>query len=89
MKHLLSYFRTSSGKFTLMVMVVLAMSITSFAQTSEPTIAIPVDDLFTQVNTWMTALFPIFAIGGGISIAVVILRFVIAQVVGAFRGSGG
>jgi hypothetical protein len=87
MKHLVSYFRTPSGKFTLMVMVVLALSITSFAQAAE--IEIPVDDLFTQVNTWMTALFPIFAIGGGISIAVVILRFVINQVVGAFRGSGG
>jgi hypothetical protein len=80
-----------NGYFPMMMLIFVAvMSMMMFvgAQTSN-TFEIPVDDLFIQANTWIVALFPIFAIGGGISIAVVLLNFVIRQVVGAFRGGGG
>jgi hypothetical protein len=57
----------------------------AFAST---TIELDTDTLFTQINVWITNLFPIFAIGGGIAIAIVVISFIIRSIVDAFRGAG-
>jgi hypothetical protein len=57
----------------------------AFAST---TIELDTDTLFTQINVWITNLFPIFAIGGGIAIAIVVISFIIRSIVDAFKGAG-
>jgi type III secretory pathway component EscR len=51
-------------------------------------IELDTDTLFTQINVWITNLFPIFAIGGGIAIAIVVISFIIRSIVEAFKGAG-
>jgi hypothetical protein len=74
-----------------MVLVVLAMGVVmvapAAAQTPVP-LNIPVNEIFTQTNSWMTTFAPIVAIGIGIAVALAILAFLGNQIIRAFRGSG-
>lgn len=67
-----------------LAMLVLASAI-SFAQ-EEVTLEVPVNEIFSQANTWLGVFAPIIAIGVGISIAIALLTFIGKQIVSAFRG---
>jgi hypothetical protein len=68
---------------TLLVALVLASALPTFAQTPVP-IVIDTNEIFTQTNNWIDVFLPIVAIGAGISIALAILTFIVKQIVSAF-----
>lgn len=58
----------------LLIFAVLALGIMpAFAQVQ---LEIPVDDLFTSANTWMSSLSDVLAIGPGIAIAITLFSFI-------------
>lgn len=60
------------------------------AQTATPVpFTIDTNGLITQVNTWTVALDDIVFLGAAISIAIALLSFIAAQVLGAFKGARG
>lgn len=81
-------------KFLFAVLVIMAMPMVSQAQTNTPippsatpvALTIPVNEIFSQTNTWMTSLGPVVALGIGISVALAILTFIGKQIISAFRG---
>jgi hypothetical protein len=58
------------------------------AQTETPPVGLDInmDPVFTQTNYWTEQLFPIMAIGIGISIAMALIAFIGSAIVKAFRG---
>lgn len=52
------------------------------------TISIPIDQIFSSVNTWIATLIPIYSIPAGIAIAVAILGLVVTLIVVAFGRKG-
>lgn len=59
------------------------------AQTETPVnLEIDVNPLFESINQYLPIMFGIFAVAGGISIAMVIVRFLINAIIGAFKGGG-
>lgn len=75
-------------KFILLFAVLVMGAVSAFAQSTAPTINIPVDDIFTQMNQWITVIAPIFAVGIGISLAFAVLGFIGNTLLKAFRGGG-
>lgn len=49
-------------------------------------LAFNVDSIFSQSNSWIDALLPIFAIGAGVTIAVLIISLVIVKIAGGLGG---
>jgi len=64
--------------FGLLVLVCLMVPSSVFAQST--TITVDTGVLFTQTNTWITVLLPIFAIGGGIAIAAAVLTLIVTMI---------
>jgi hypothetical protein len=52
------------------------------------TISIDTDALFTSVNTWIATFIGPLSIGIGIAVALALITFIGAQIIGAFRGGG-
>lgn len=71
-------------KYLVLVVILVMMTATSFAQTQVP-LEFDTNELFTQTNTWINTLWPVFAIGGAISIAGALITLVIGKIVQAFR----
>lgn len=78
-------------RFLFLILVLAFGAVGVFAQTPAPapTINIPVDDIFTQMNSWIVTIGPIFAIGIGISLAFAVLGFIGRVLIKAFQGAGG
>lgn len=72
---------------SLMVM----MSVTAFAQTAvpPPTIDLDVTPLFESMNGYIPLFLGIFAIPGGIVIAIALVRMLINAVSNAIKGAAG
>lgn len=77
---------SNNARYVILVMIMALSAMTSFAQTAVP-LDIDVNSIFTQTNTWMDALMPVFAIGAGITIAIAIITLVVTQIVKGFRGN--
>lgn len=75
-------------KLIIVLVVILSLASSAFAQ-SAPTINIPVDDIFTQMNQWIQVIAPIFSVGIGISLAFAVLGFIGNVLIDAFRRRGG
>lgn len=71
----------------LVLIVVLAVSAASTFAQSTPTINIPINDIFTQMNNWIAVIAPIFAVGIGISLAFAVLGFIGNVLLKAFRSA--
>jgi hypothetical protein len=71
-----------------LVAMLVVMTAVSFAQTPVA-IEIDTDQLFTGTNQWINTFLPVFALTGGIAIALVLLSFVVRKVVDAFKSAGG
>src|SRR5690349_8970745 len=57
------------------------------AQTDVPVqLEIDMGPLFTNINTYLPIMFGIFAVAGGITIAMVLAKFLINAIKGAFEG---
>lgn len=74
------------ARYVILVMIMAMSAMTAFAQTAVP-LSIDVNAIFTQTNSWMDALMPVFAIGAGITIAIAIITLVVTQIVKGFRGN--
>jgi hypothetical protein len=70
--------------YFVLIVAVLAFSVSAFAQTPVP-LEIPTNDIFTQTNIWMGVFAPIVAIGIGIAVALAILTFIGKQIINAFH----
>jgi hypothetical protein len=82
-----NFFREHMKMFiTALTLAVLALpSIMAHAQ-EEPSLDIDMAPIFEQTNYWTSQLFPILAIGIGITIAIALIGFIGASVTKAFRG---
>lgn len=84
-----------TNRRTLIVLAVLAMALAamtavSFAQTPEPpTINLDVGPLFDSMNNYIPVFLLIFAIPGGIAIAIAVVKMLINAVQNAFKGASG
>jgi hypothetical protein len=88
--------RSKVVSLLLIVAVLMALSAAAVsAQTAVPTevppvsIEIDTDQLFTGTNNWINTFLPVFALTGGIAIALVLLSFVVRKVVDSFKSAGG
>lgn len=84
---------SSKVKYFVFVAVMAVMALPAMAQTATPepttaaiSLAIDVNPLFDSIETYIPMFFAIFAIPGGIAIAIVLVRFIINTVKGAFEG---
>jgi hypothetical protein len=66
--------------------LVLMAAVPAFAQEA-PSIQIDPTPIFDGIETYAPIFFAIFAIPGGILIAIVLVRMIINAIVNAFRGS--
>ena len=89
-----AFVRLHTARLT-MALVVTLIAVLSFipqqaaaAQTPVP-ITIDTNSLLTQVNTWTASLDDVVFLGVAISIAIALLTFIGAQILKAFKGSGG
>jgi hypothetical protein len=83
----------SRRTFVLMLVVIGALmmvSATAFAQTPVPPPSIDIDitPLFDSMNSYIPLFLVIFAIPGGIVIAIAIVRMIITLIQRAFSGAG-
>jgi peptidoglycan biosynthesis protein MviN/MurJ (putative lipid II flippase) len=77
----------SNNKYTIVMVLVVALSAVSFAQ--EPVnIEIPVEDTITYLNQWVAIFAPIFLFIGMIPVALGLLRYITRLFASAFGGGG-
>lgn len=71
-----------------LLLAVFAVSNQFVFATEVPPVGLEInmDPVFTQTNYWTAQLFPIMAIGIGISIAMALIAFIGSAIVKAFRG---
>jgi len=81
------YARNFNAKYMLM-MALFLMSAMSVAAQTPVVIDIPVDDMITNLNTWIGVFAPILLFVGMIPVALGLLRYIIKLFVGAFGGVG-
>lgn len=62
--------------------IVIAGSLPSYASLS---LDLDMQPLFDSISEFVTVFLPVFSIGGGISIAVVLVTMIIASIVGAIK----
>lgn len=87
MKSFLSSHKRSLMLISVFALTMVAMVAPAAAQTAEPVaLNIDLNPLFDNINTYIPVFFGIFAIPGGIAIAIVLVRFIINAVRGAFEG---
>lgn len=71
------------------VMAMLVIAVPAFAQSATPVpLNIPINEIFTQTNNWMTSLAPAVTPGVAIAIAMTLLLFVGGIIINAFKKSG-
>jgi uncharacterized membrane protein YfhO len=80
------YVRNLNMRWMLTVGVLMLLTVASAAQTAV-TIDIPVDDMITNLNTWIGVFAPILLFVGMIPVALGLLRYIIKLFVGAFGGA--
>jgi peptidoglycan biosynthesis protein MviN/MurJ (putative lipid II flippase) len=75
----------SNNKYTIVMVLVVALSAVSFAQ--EPVnIEIPVEDTITYLNQWVAIFAPVFLFVGMIPVAFGLLRYITRMFQNAFTG---
>jgi hypothetical protein len=72
----------------LMVGALVLVQQAANAQTATPGITIDTTSLFSQINTWTTALDDVIFLGIAIAIAIALLTFIGNQILKAFKGGG-
>ncbi|MDX2137937.1 MAG: hypothetical protein SF123_07555 [Chloroflexota bacterium] len=74
----------------LIAIFVMALAVApAFAQGATPVpLNLPINDIMSSTNTWLSALAPVVTPGFAIGIAIAILGFLGAQLLKAFKGGG-
>jgi hypothetical protein len=85
----MQFVKSRQKMVTVLTVLIMAVVIVAPAAAQTPVpLNIPVNEIFTQTNSWMTTFAPVVAIGIGIAVALAILAFLGNQIIRAFRGSG-
>jgi hypothetical protein len=84
----LSFALMRRHRLSLALAVVAIMSVPAMAFAQSDTLSVDMGVLFTETNTWINILLPVFAIGGGIAIAAALLNMVINMVKKSINGAG-
>lgn len=73
----------------LMMLMLMLMLTVSAASAQSLDLSGLVDDVFEQANTWIPVFGPILAIGGAITIAILLVGLIISKIVAGIKGATG
>jgi len=69
-----------SKRYLVFAVLIALFALAAPALAQSDTITVDTGVLFTQTNSWITVLLPIFAIGGGIAIAAAVLTLIVSMI---------